>query len=147
MGSSIHQFIADNSAFYLYCLQLRLLSYKVCVDATKRLLHNRERQHQLRGVVHIIRRKLCNKFVVRTLHFLPLTLGAEGAPETFEPFADDAAAFTGATTTGAGAALAASFLTGFVLTTGTSSSLSESRAAKLFMTLLSNNNSFRNVSE
>ena len=64
---------------------------------------------------------------------LPLTFGAEGAPGTFAPLADDATAFTGATTTGAGAALATSFLTGFVLTTGTSSSLSESRAAKLFM--------------
>ena len=96
--------------------------------------------------MHIIRRKLCNKFIVRPLHFLPLTLGVEGAPGTLEPFADDAAALTGATTTGAGAALAASFLTGFVLTTGTSSSLSESRAAKLFMTLLSNNNIFHNVS-
>ena len=63
----------------------------------------------------------------------PLTLGAEGAPGTLAGLADDAAAFTGATTTGAGAALAASFLTGLVLTTGTSSSLSESRAAKLFI--------------
>lgn len=53
-------------------------------------------------------------------------------PGTFAGLADDGAALTGATT--AGAAFTTSFFAGFWTTT--SSSLSESKAAKLFMAFL-----------
>lgn len=69
------------------------------------------------------------------MRLLPLgALGAAGAPVALTGFADDAgAALTGATTA-AGTAFTVSFLAGFWATI--SSSLSESRAAKLFMASL-----------